>query len=82
MNQNYVKCAQQQGVYRRDTATAFGMKLRKSLPKKWPKKSRKKPVHELERLNSDRVTHYEFPSLKICRKKFEEVLGDDNLDWE
>lgn len=79
---DFVNSAQQQGVHRRDTATAFGIKLRKVLPKGWPKKSREIAVHEPERINSKRVNHYAFPSLKLCRKKFSEVLGDENLVWE
>ncbi len=79
---SYVNAAQQQGVHRRSGETAFGLALRKALPKGWPKKSRQKAVHEPERIKSERVSHYEFPSLTICRKRFSEVLGDDGLEWE
>lgn len=65
------------GNVRRVTDTAFGIQLHKALPEGWPKKHRQTSFNE-----SRRTGHYEFPSLKVCRKKFAEVLGDENLVWE
>jgi hypothetical protein len=65
------------GNIRRVTDTAFGIQLHKVLPDGWPKKYRQTSGN-----GPGRANHYEFPSLKVCRKKFAEVLGDDSLDWE
>ncbi len=65
------------GNVRRVNDTAFALQLRKVLPKKWPKKSRHPSINEARR-----VSHYEFPSLKVCRLEFERVMDIDTLDWK
>lgn len=75
---DYVVRVQKQGSnIRRVSDTAFGKQLRKVLPTGWPKKPRPKGIGSYKRSN-----HYEFPSLKICRKHFEKFLGVDVLDWD
>ncbi len=75
---DYVLRVQKQGSnIRRASDTEFGIKLHKALPKGWLKKRRPKGTNSNKRSN-----HYEFPSLKICRKHFEKFLGVDELDWE
>lgn len=57
--------------------TSFGMNISKLLPRNWPKKMYRKSSGSAGRAN-----HYEFPSLKHCRKYFEEKLGVDGLKWD
>ncbi|MEI6208497.1 MAG: DUF5906 domain-containing protein [Desulfuromonadales bacterium] len=67
------------GNVRRANETSFAMLLRKTLPKPWPKDSRRVPK-DAPGWNQKRVKHYEFPGLDICRKQFEILVGD-KLEW-
>jgi len=74
---DYVDSAKKQGNRWPGSPTSFGIELQKVLPRGWPKKDRssKKDIF------GKRPNVYEFPSLKKCRKYFEEFIGVENLDW-
>lgn len=55
----------------------FGKTFPKILPKLWPKNTKKVAN---DPYNNHRMNHYVFPSIEICREKFEEVVGS-KIEW-
>ena len=80
LHYDYVEILEKTGVSRKSTETELGMRLRDLFPDGTLRSSR---IVDTSRPGQPRsIPVYEFPSLDICRKHFEDIAGLTGFDWD
>lgn len=79
----YIERCKQWGIQRRDTAAWFGREIRKFMPNEDLPRVRKmiKRIDERGFEMNERPWCYELPTLTVCRKLFDKVVGTQT-SWE
>ena len=79
LHDDYVESLKKNGATRRSNETALGMCLRRLCPEGYPRRVKTKRLVDNIPLEG---LYYQFPSLAVCRKHFEALVGLQGYDWE
>ena len=78
----YISNLADRAIQRRSGQTAFGMSLKKVLPKGWTLRKLHQVETDYQTFDGNkRISHYFFPSLEICRDYFKTLIKFE-VDWE
>jgi hypothetical protein len=79
----YINRCQAWGVHRRESQNQFVSELKKFLPQRELSRSRRVVKRgNVDFEDSTRCWGYEFPSLEICRQRFDDLIGGEPTNWD